>query len=56
MAEEVKKRWLWERLREGDRAELDALEQKLVARPGEKRAYVGDPNQPRKFWVRTRNK
>ncbi len=48
--------WLWERLRKKSRKELDRIQRDLVARPGEKREYAGDPNQPRYFWVRTRNK
>ena len=48
--------WIWERLRKKSRKELDKLEQDLVRRPGEKREYAGDPNQPRHFWVKTRNK
>jgi hypothetical protein len=56
MSEEPKKRWLWEELRKSGRADLDKIEKGLVARKGERRPYAGDPNQPRQFWVRTRNK
>ncbi len=37
--------WLWEVLRKRKRRQLDAIEQELVKRPGEKRAFAGDPNQ-----------
>ena len=47
---------IWERLRKQSRRQLDQLERDLVKRPGEKREYAGDPNQDRRFWVRTRNK
>jgi hypothetical protein len=55
MAEE-KSVSIWERLRKKRRKDLDVVERDLVMRPGEKRQFAGDPNQPRHFWVRTRNK
>jgi len=48
--------WIWDRLRGKSRKELDRIQRDLVKRPGEKREYVGDPNQDRRIWVRTRNK
>jgi hypothetical protein len=38
------------------RKELDRLEAEMIKRPFERREFAGDPNQPRRFWVRTRNK
>jgi hypothetical protein len=38
------------------RKELDKLEAEMIKRPFERREFAGDPNQPRRFWVRTRNK
>jgi hypothetical protein len=38
------------------RKELDKLEAEMIMRPFERREFAGDPNQPRRFWVRTRNK
>jgi hypothetical protein len=38
------------------RKELDKLESEMIKRPFERREFAGDPNQPRRFWVRTRNK
>jgi hypothetical protein len=38
------------------RKELDKLEAEMIKRPFELREFAGDPNQPRRFWVRTRNK
>jgi hypothetical protein len=49
-------RWLWKSLRKRRRRDLDKIQRDLVKRPGEKREYAGDPNQPRHFWVRTRNR
>ena len=48
--------WTWLRLRGRRRRELDRLQKDLVKRVGEKREYAGDPNQPRHFWVRTKNR
>jgi hypothetical protein len=38
------------------RKELDRIEAEMIMRPFERREYAGDPRQPRRFWVRTRNK
>ena len=38
------------------RKELDKLEAEMIKRPFERREFAGDPNQARRFWVRTRNK
>lgn len=38
------------------RKELDKLEAEMIKRPFERREFAGDPNQPRRFWVRTRNR
>jgi hypothetical protein len=38
------------------RKELDKLEAEMIKRPFERCEFAGDPNQPRRFWVRTRNK
>ena len=38
------------------RKELDRMEAEMIKRPFERREFAGDPNQPRRFWVRTRNK
>ncbi len=38
------------------RKELDRLEAEMIRRPFERREFAGDPNQPRRFWVRTRNR
>jgi hypothetical protein len=38
------------------RKELDRLEAEMIKRPFERREFAGDPRQPRRFWVRTRNK
>jgi hypothetical protein len=38
------------------RKELDKIEAEMIKRPFERREFAGDPNQPRRFWVRTRNK
>ena len=38
------------------RKELDRLEAEMIKRPFERREFAGDPQQPRRFWVRTRNK
>jgi hypothetical protein len=38
------------------RKELDRIEAELIKRPFERREFAGDPRQPRRFWVRTRNK
>jgi hypothetical protein len=38
------------------RQELDKLEAEMIMRPFEKREFAGDPKQPRRLWVRTRNK
>jgi hypothetical protein len=38
------------------RKELDQIEAEMIKRPFERREYAGDPRQPRRFWVRTRNK
>jgi hypothetical protein len=38
------------------RKEMDKLEAEMIMRPFERREFAGDPNQPRRFWVRTRNK
>ena len=53
---EERKQPLWERVRKRSRRQLDQLARDLVKRPGEKRQYAGDPNQDRRFWIRTRNK
>ena len=47
---------IWALLRKKSRKELDKVEKNLVMGREEKRQYAGDPNQPRHFWVRTRNK
>jgi len=38
------------------RKELDQMEADMIKRPFERREFAGDPNQPRRFWVRTRNR
>jgi len=38
------------------RKELDKLEAGMIKRPFERREFAGDPNQARRFWVRTRNR
>jgi hypothetical protein len=38
------------------RKELDKIEAEMIKRPFERREFAGDPNQARRFWVRTRNK
>jgi hypothetical protein len=38
------------------RKELDRIEAEMIMRPFERREFAGDPRQPRRFWVRTRNK
>jgi hypothetical protein len=38
------------------RKEMDKLEAEMIKRPFERREFAGDPNQARRFWVRTRNK
>jgi hypothetical protein len=38
------------------RKELDRIEAEMIMRPYERREFAGDPKQPRRFWVRTRNK
>jgi hypothetical protein len=38
------------------RKELDKIEAEMIKRPFERREFAGDPKQPRRFWVRTRNK
>ena len=38
------------------RKELDRIEAEMIMRPFVRREYAGDPQQPRRFWVRTRNK
>jgi hypothetical protein len=38
------------------RKELDRIEAEMIKRPFERREFAGDPRQPRRFWVRTRNK
>lgn len=38
------------------RKELDRIEAEMIMRPFERREFAGDPKQPRRFWVRTRNK
>jgi len=53
---EPKQPSLWDRLRKKSRKDLDKIEKDLVMRPSEKRQYAGDPNTPRHFWVKTRNK
>lgn len=42
--------------RKPTRKELDKLEAGMIMRPFERREFAGDPNQARRFWVRTRNK
>lgn len=48
--------WLWEALRGKKRSELDEIERSLIMGRHEKREYAGDPNQDRRYQVRTRNK
>jgi hypothetical protein len=38
------------------RKELDKIEAEMIKRPFERREFAGDPKQPRRFWVQTRNK
>jgi hypothetical protein len=38
------------------RKEMDRIEAEMIMRPFERREFAGDPKQPRRFWVRTRNK
>ena len=47
---------IWQQLRKLKRRQLDALQSKLLKGGFERREYAGDPNQPRHFWVKTRNK
>jgi hypothetical protein len=42
--------------RKPSRKELDRIEAQMIMRPFERREFAGDPNQPRRFWVRTRNR
>lgn len=39
--------WIWNLLRRKNWSELDRLEAELVKRPGEKRKFAGDPQQPK---------
>ena len=48
--------WLWERLRGKSRKDLDRMEKDLIKRPGEKREFAGDPNQPRYLRIKLRQK
>jgi hypothetical protein len=43
-------------VRKLSRKELDKIEAAMIMRPFERREFAGDPRQPRRFWVRTRNK
>jgi hypothetical protein len=52
MAERPEKQQTKEKL---SRQELDKLEAEMIKRPFEKREFAGDPKQPRRLWVRTRN-
>lgn len=47
---------IWQQLRRLKREKLDSMERKLLVGRFERREFAGDPNQPRHFWVKTRNK
>lgn len=55
MALQGLRNWLAE-FRRRDLKTLDRIERDLVVGHYERREFAGDPRQPRKFWVRTRNR